>query len=1100
MKISRRARLALLTALTLTSASSCVREYDFERRAPERGTLGQELHAIWRRDAARQPVQPQQRVALLDARQAEFVRAVDTIAPVAELSAVNAYLQDALVMVEEGTLPGLTRKLQIALREAAADPALTRALASTSSPPVQEYISPTAQPDLLGYITAYPKLAQLSARGAQIVLDNDGLNQANLPDAQEPNGLSELMRTASRLLSEVEEGAVESLLALMVRDMLLREDPRYEPADATRPLFVAKYDPRGLPSAKLPTPQAQTPFMDRDGDGLADINERGEFVLSVQDPSRVRAFYLGDGVDLFQRDAYGRAVLGGSPVFEYVDLNKTGLGFLVREAFELSSKNVITDLLGAIRAVMGDTTIQRDAQGPYQGFGSEHPLADLAYGATASLAIESLPELMEATATLMDQGDADLAAVLVALTEAVDIAQRYPESELSSNQTIAYDLSGVLHKISANPGLWEAFMGALADPMTLKAGEAMSTLIRHRNTRAQVQLGGRYDACFEGCASAHALGTMSRYTCVRACPHDEIFQAPMDHSAPESPESRSQLQALWHLMWSLTGVPYTMETTEVRFNGRLQPAPPPLITLPGGAEAYLRAVAGNLDLADHVPPELFTGPELGPMLRAFGIDSQNIAGLISLLSQLFGVKLDRKPTPAQLTRLFSKPEIAFRSDDGQLVLRLATPIDADGYNLAEHLADGLFEAEASGLIDAVYPMAKAFSDHDSEALLLELFKVVHMHYPGDPSLYKTRAGGVSPSNGANLRSFEPVMAEVFDQGRLLDALGKLSRRLQLLKRDRKVDLNEELRKLVHHATRPGFKGRQGQETLQLPNGRTLREVSRLHVIVRALEELGRRVEADAVARERFSVAAGHLLDLVLAAQWPRDGQPASFQKAGSVALTISATRFLADRAREARGRGELVRWMAEDLNAMLQDLWTSRLFAGLVLVAEQILAQEDNRRVLDDFIAYMLSAPRGREHATVMAYQTVLRSTQAQVWVPLARFLARQLDPDRVWQTGDDTSRLPLLSHGALALKRAVELDPSETGLALIHRGVSRREGDAPLGQVAQVVGEYWREDPTSGQAWTAQDYRLVFTRLADWLSDSKHGMEQIYDLVKLRR
>lgn len=1094
---------ALLGILWLISfsllASSCITEYDFNRQQPERGTLGQELHAIWRKDTARAPEQAEKKTQLLDERQAEFVLAVDTIAPASELASINVFLQQALTMVDEGTLPGLTRKVELALKDAAKTPELMQALSSTERPAVSEFVSPLASPDFLGYVTAYPKLAELNVKGAQLVLDNDGVDLKGQRMSEEPNGISELFRTLVRLLRDVEPAVLEDSVAIIVRDMLLREDDRFEPEDATRPLYVARYDKRGLPKANLPTPEAQTPFMDADGDGLADIDERGDFMLTISEAKRPKAFDLNGGQELFNRDAFGRAVIGERFAFDYVDLNKTGLGFLVREFFTLSQKNVMTDMLGAIRAVMGDMTIQEDEQGPYQGFGSEHPLAEMAYAMTASMAISSLPELMDATATFMNEGSSELAGVLVTLEEAVEIADKHPQAELKDNQTIAYDLSPVLHKISSNPALWSAFMDALADPMTAKTGDAMSTLISYKNTRATVELGGRYDACFQGCSGAHALGTEARFTCVRACPSEEIFKAPMDFSAPESEENRSQLQALWHLMWSLKGVPYKMETTEVRFNNRPQPAPPTLIELPGGAEAYLRSVAGNLDLADHVPPTLFSGNELGPVLRAFGIDSNNIAGLISLLSQFFGVKLDPKPKPDQITRLFAKSDIAFRSDDGSLVLDVSEPIDADGYNLAEHMADGLFEAEASGLIDAVYPLVKAFSDNDSESLLLELFGVIHAHYPNDPSIYKTKSGGISPSNGANLRSFEPIIKEVLDQGRLLGALGEMSRRLKIIKRDRKVDLNEELRKLVNHATAPGFKARDGQDYLQLPNGRTLRDVSRLHILVRSIEQLAKNIEADPEAEQKFSDAVGHMLDLVLGAQWP-DGESPRFTKQGSVALAVSAMSFMADRARTKRDRGELVSWVSQDLNTLLQDLWTSRLFAGLVLVAEQVLKDESNRVVLDEFMAYLLGAPRGREHATVLAYQTVLRSTNVEVWVPLARFLSTILDPDRVWETGDDTARMPLLSHGALALKRTTELDPEGVGLKLINRGLTQRDGQSPFGQLVDIIADYYRADPTADGAYSAEDYRLFFERFGAWLRDDVHGMEQLYDLVELRK
>lgn len=1089
-------QLTVLCAMGLC-LSSCIKEYDLERKSYERGTLGEELHAIWRKDTERSPKLPEKRTQLLDTRRDEFVQAVDTIAPENELAAINFFLQGTLTLVDDNSLPGMTRKVEVALQDAAQDAELMKALSDNSKPGVSEFISPIASPNILGYVTAYPKLGEFTKKSMQIVLDNDGFNDDGTISTTEPNGLSEIARTVSRLLGDVKPEVLEDSLAILVRDMLLKEDMRYAVNDATRAIYIVKYDRRGLPKANANNQGIMPPFVDNNNDGLADLDERGQFVLN-----------FGDQIDPFAevnaqniaRDAFGRASVNNEYLYEYVDLNNTGLGFLVREAYEMIAKNVFSDMMSAMRVIMGDMTIQQDEQGPYQGFNVDNPLMDIAHALLNMIAIDGLPELMRGQATLFDKGAAELANIVAAFERMVEIADKYPDAKLKGNQTIAYDLSPTLHKITSDKALWASFMDALADPMTQKAGDAMATLISYKNTKASVELGDAYDMCFQGCESSHRLGTEARYTCIRSCPRDKIFQQKMDFSAPESPDNRSQLQAMWHLMWSLAGVPYKMETSEVLVNGRPQPLPPPLIELPGGAEAFLRAIAGNLDLSEHVPPELFSGNELGPILRAFGISSNNIAGLISLLSQFFGVKLDVKPKPSQLTRLFVKEDIAFRSEDGQLVLDLAEPIDADGYSISQHLADGLFEAEASGLVDAVYPMAKAFSDHNKEHLLLELFTIVHMHYPNDASLYKTKAGNNSVSNAANLRSYEPIMREVFQEGELLNAMYQLSRRLKLIKENQGIDLNESLRQMLNEATKPGFTRRNGDDYINIPGGRTLRDLSKLQVLIKGIDDIAERVKDDPEAEEKFSRAVGHLFDVVLKVERP-DGQPPQFAKPGSMALASGVMNYMADRADKKRDAQQLEAWIKQDLYTIIEDVWGSRLFAGLVLLGEQILKDDDNRRVLDEFTAYLLNAPRGRENVTLMAYSLVLRATNVKVWVPLAKFLNRVLDPDRDWGTGDNLSKLPIWSHGALMLKRTLEVDEDETGLRLINRGLDKRTTeDPPFSVLVDVIGDYFREDPTQTGPYSAEDYRLFFTRMAAWLGDDKYGMEQVYDLVEKRK
>ena len=111
--------LFALLLLVLSVSAGCVKEYDFERDVPERGTLGEELHRIWKKDAKRAPENPDSKTQMLEQRQAEFVTSVDTIAPGAMLRDIDLFFRELLDLVEEGVLPGITRKITVMLRDAA---------------------------------------------------------------------------------------------------------------------------------------------------------------------------------------------------------------------------------------------------------------------------------------------------------------------------------------------------------------------------------------------------------------------------------------------------------------------------------------------------------------------------------------------------------------------------------------------------------------------------------------------------------------------------------------------------------------------------------------------------------------------------------------------------------------------------------------------------------------------------------------------------------------------------------------------------------------------------------------------------------------------
>ncbi|MEM9726702.1 MAG: hypothetical protein AAF909_14750, partial [Pseudomonadota bacterium] len=247
-------------------------------------------------------------------------------------------------------------------------------------------------------------------------------------------------------------------------------------------------------------------------------------------------------------------------------------------------------------------------------------------------------------------------------------------------------------------------------------------------------------------------------------------------------------------------------------------------------------------IAEGVPDDLFDS-DLGQLLRALNIDANNIAGLVSLLSRLFGVQLDREPKPYQLTRLFNQANIRF--DEAGVVLDLAEPVGKDGFAIANSGADALFKVEAAGLLDTLYPLAKAVSDHDREDVLVRLISVFHNHYSSRPELYMQKNGAPSPSKGSNFRVHEPAVKAILEETRLFDALYLLAQATNRFKANQGVDLAELLRVLVAHLTRAddSFTLRDGGAFINLPDGRTVQQLSRMHVLARGLDDIATKLEA-----------------------------------------------------------------------------------------------------------------------------------------------------------------------------------------------------------------------------------------------------------------
>lgn len=1098
--------------IAATSLVGCQRDYDFERQESELRTLGHEIHAIWRKDAERSAENSEAKVQMLDEEYVDFVDAVDAMAPEAELDAVNGFLQNMMTIVDEGFLPNLTRKLVVALLEAASDFNLLATLASPSGPDPGDFITPTANPNFLGYATEFSDLPALTSFGSRAILENDGLTDIGTRTFDEPSAISDLTRILVNELRNLEPAKEDESLPLMVRDLLLIEDERFGPDEPTIPLWAANFDKRGYPLAVTDEQGIAYPLTDADGDGLADVDGSGNFVLRDGTSVMVRPFAstgtIEEGVT---RDSVGRAQNPSGDVFEYVDLHKTGLGFLIREFHGLAKKDTLYDMLTAFQTIMGTQVAARDEIGGYKGYPADQPLMDLTYAAVNTLDFEGLGDLLEGFAELMDRYTTAIATLLWNLDNFLELVDEFPDAELGENSTMMADIIPYLNEISADPELWADVMDALRDPVTEKTGDALATLIRFSDTNTVPATDGPYDSCFQQCRANYSIGTIPRYDCIRGCPNGEIFSRSTDYDAAESPETRSQLQQFMHLLRDTAGVPYAMEIEEARVNGNDLPALPPLIALPGAAEAMVASIAGNLDLADYVPDEVWSS-SLGELLDLLGINSGNVADMISVLSELFGTALDRVPRPDQITRLFNQPNLRFETDS--VVLDIEEPRCKDGYKMAEHLAYGLFVAEASGTIDTVYPLAKAFSDHQREDLMTGLFVVLHEHYSSRTDLYLKASGAASEMKGANLRSYEPAMEQAFGGGEFFPALRQFAIAVKDTEDATGIAMEESMRRLVYRATeRDGFTayGEEPGTPVMLPDNTQIGQPSRLDQMLASIDQASDRLDEEPEARDRLSGAVSNVTELLIGAEKDTNGIP-TFKHRGSVAVTVHSSRWLADRVREKEAEpGGVGQWVEGDLVPMLEDLWASRFLTSAVDLASNTLSNEADRATLDAYIDYQFGSREGTAQFVMGVYQLLVQAVNTSRFKPIGNFLADIIDPDREWdiepyesvaagsEDAVSTDRLPIVSLVGHILARTLELDPDNDGIFLIHRALDADQGRAPIDVIVDVVARYLSPDPMADSLTNADDYGVFFLALADYLADDVNGLERLYEVVDMR-
>ena len=1106
----------LLLAPMLTS---CTAEFDFERREKARGTLGEELYGIWHKDAQRAAENAEQKTTMLEARKVDFVLAVDAVAPPAKLDEVDTFLQEMLSLIDSGLIQGLTRKLQVLFKEAAANDPLLSAMAIQNRPRPGDFLSPVSGQNFLGHLMGYPRMPEVAARTSKTLLAADGLDAQGNRDLSESSALSDMLSAATVFLSETQRLSPTDTVAYSLQNVLATEDARFGESGMPRPLYAVAYDRRGLPMVSKNSSGIAPPFVDLDGDGLADIDAQGKWMLANGASQEIPAFRtasdaLSDSSALLQRDPYGRAKVGntGEYSFEYVDLSKTGLHFLVRQFDGLAKREILWNLVDAAPALLGPRQANSDAQGSFSGYASDNPMRDIFYALLHILDIDTLERVLEASANFLAHQSHALAGLVFALNEAGaridDFNAQYPDAGLNDNQTLAYDMLPVLEAIAADPGLWRDVMWALRQPITQRTGEPMAMLLSYKDSNPAVPAaGGRYDSCFQSCNANFPIfetfneasprscveryrsnSALQRYECIRACPNDEMFSEPMDYSLPETPDNISMFQRMFHLLRDTAGTPYELQMLEPASLSSM----PAIISLPGSAEAFLRSVGSSMDMADYVP----NMAELQPLLDLLG-GSSSLANLLSQMSPIFGVELSRRATPEQITRMFNKTDLS--ADIGEMgTARINAPVCKDGYVMAVHHADMLYTAEASGMIDTIAPLACAFAEHDQAELMTRLFVITHAHYSGKTDLNKTANGTVSQSKGANLRSLEPALRDILEQKTLFKSLYELSIAAERIESQGSPDFTEQLRVLVHNAVRrdDGFRGPNGEESINLADGRTLRNLSRTDILLQAAEKMNARVKGNPKAEAALDEIFSALIDVFLASEWPEDSSTARFSDPGSAAVMERLTRHLAEKAAELQGEGRLSQWLTVEQLETFSDLFDSRALPALVDLSSELVKNPEDRELVDDLLNYMLGEPAGRDQAAMGLYVLLVYTLHQDTWVPVSNFLARAIDPKRTWQV-EPYAKLPLASHVLQVLQETVEKDPEGRGIELFARGFSNRpDGSVPFATIFEIIADYFRTDPASLLPYTPGDYRVVFNGLADWLDDDLHGLERLYDIV----
>ena len=1091
----------------------CADPIDMTRQEYERGTLGEELYKQLHRDLLRTEEDSTRKAAALEEEREAFISAIDTMMPASAIPGVEEFVVELLPLYDDNRLPDLIRKLGFVYDDIVASEDLRRAWVRMAKVRAH-YQNLETDADPIARIIEYPRLRELTLFTMELILDHDGLNNDGSENSGENDYVRRLLLSArDQLLDPADPREIHRTVAALT-DMLLQNDTRFAGGVERQPLWAVQLDHRGLAAPNLSEGGLPAVFTDSNGDQLPDVDGAGRFTNRDNGVFVIPPFGTPNevlvpvsGLPALRRDEMGRALdQAAEPVFDYVDLNQTPLGFVIRRAPDLVNRGIVVDSMIGVEGLLGELDTTSD---DYPHFTKETPLLDLAYAGLNALAFESVPDLLEGVSILLDESTRELATLLVVMEANSGIADRH-DAHLEENNAFIDDLAPYLYELSQHKGLLDELATALQDPMTNNALVAMIELNSTYNPAIRPALDGTYNTQAAACFGM-AVGSQARFDCLRAVDSTEIFAGDVDHTLPEGTGNTSLAQRLMHLVHDAYTSPFHMVIEEATlFDTDISELADlgALITIPDVAVAFFDSVAGNFCLVDYVNVDQLRANStlnlLVQLLDAVGIAendedlAQVVAELVVALSSQLGVHLDECPGPDQLLRFFNLP--TYEMSLGPADIRLESTICSAGYQFPTHHADSMYAAEAAGALDGLYPILKVLSDRGLTPLFAEIIHAVYRHYPGPASSYFHADGAPEDFVYSNARSFEPVLTELFEQGRLIDAIQDVLAALQAIELSNGGDVATTLEDLLGHLfdSSLDIESLRGETSVQRGDG-VLTSMSYFYLLTNALDRVDRWVNGTD-AEDAWERAAEELMDLLLEVTELEDGSGV-FADPGSPALVTVLTQHLASHLTRHRTDGRLVEELTEDYFDAVEETLTSRGFAAVIELMTDVRLNADDQALFDDFILYLTEEDELAIRAGLsVLYDALVGTNDGFSYPAVAPFFGRIVDPERVFDV-DATEDVPLVTHLAQVLNETMIVDVDGIGIDLIRRGViSENPGqDPPATVIGRIIRQINRLEPGSSDSVSAEDMASLYGKIAAFIRDDHRGLERAFEAVQTR-
>ncbi len=1037
----------------------------------------------------------------LEARRDRITPAVDAIFPDDFLTNLQGFLtsNDFLTTYDDGTATAAIDGLIGMLRLFSADDQATAALERFGTRLGYRPIEPG-----LGAVKAavqYPKLHDLLLT----------LTTAITPGGSAKGEWDHLVAAAGAALRDAQVAADpddSQRTSQIAVNLLLTESTLL--GSATRSIPLVRRDRRGLAAVSTAAAALPAPFVDADQDGLADADTVGRYLDVTGQPMDVPPpFALPPGEDpiaWMYHDPTGRPLDGdgGALLYDYVDLDKTVLSALSRDAVKLldPQKGTALDLVRGASALMGPRvqatrTYDNGETLDYRGYAlAESGLLDMLYGYATMLRDPGIYDTLALTRTLMVDHPAETARLLEAVITAARKGNAHPEAQIPAGAPMWDDMMPVVRQILAKPALVDALMKAMELPSTAQLG-----------TRFQKYM--TYKDQFNIDPSSQAV--------------TGAFATPVDRAQLDQGFNRSLFQRLLLLINdSNNAVACNKQDAKVKQAGITVATYDAceMFRVNNLAVFYLQSIAyakdgnGNIvceDAGGAFNPTKTSATAAGcanfgsgwrPRPKAdFNYNwSKGLLspGLVDLLGgdgyvegQAGIVGMRSHPTPEALNRvLFLNPQPAFLQD-------IVDPIrDKDGDLFTAQHAGTLPVWEKEGFYDQVRPVVQAFADNNAEQLFVDLLRVLNKHWasPQSTSTQTTNPSGPQYVWGSKAVTYEPLIIDMLADGSLMGALVGTAPVLNA------VTVNSKKYPAIIRAAatflvtpQAGLTSRTGATTTTTADGQPVAQLSPWHILADAYQIKAARLAASGAEGEAWTDSVSEVVDVLLRA----DDVPTvgwQFRNPRMRGVSEALINFLITRVFAHDIAGDRATWLSTDLPKKIEDTLANPLFAGMADFVLSLEATPETRVELEGFLGYLVD-----EVSNEQTFTTSLTSVgdllqlalDDEDLAPIAHVAGEAIKPERGW-----------LDAHLMFVKQARASDSNQALVQIVRNLYSEhRAGHTALGDVVDGISEVLRQRPYDDldAHYSAADYKALLDGLASFLDENKRGLRKFIRIIQSR-